>query len=147
MEIWYKHKCCQTVVKPFQLYVGTKFSDGTLAHARPTFTEEDYGRAESLGYFAHAETQEHKTIRVWLMHVEHELLHTLVGEYNRHSLSPVLYLVAHELQDTIDKDYAHREECQVFAAQRLLQTGELQRQWLPGWTQEEIKWKLKERRQ
>jgi hypothetical protein len=143
-DVWYDHLHCSTVVKEGEQYIGTLFPDtGKLAHARPTYTEEDRARAVALGYGEEG---------VWLMHVEHELLHTIVSEGFVYLWSPVLYAAAHDQLGQLDRvtgieDYGRLEECRVFAAQRLVRTGEPQPLWLPAWmTRESLQYKIEGRR-
>lgn len=91
-------------------YACTVFADCTIAEARPHDTTEYFQQAHSMGYDD-----------VWTSCVEHEALHTLVGELCGVGHSVVLSGVAH---GRLKPAGGLEEESQVMSLQRFVRTGE-----------------------
>jgi hypothetical protein len=66
-------------------YLETAFRDGTVAPARPNHRPEDIQRAHELGYAGDC----------WAMVLDHEPIHTFVGEIFGFGHSVILWNVAH----------------------------------------------------
>lgn len=108
MEEKYEFNLCTVIVKHHEQWMGTIFRDGTIAHARPNFREEDFKRCRELGYGDD----------IWAMNVDHELFHTALAEMAGEPYSQVLWEAAHGTVEKMDMEKAWSEEDRVLKAQQ-----------------------------
>lgn len=104
---------CALHVEHGSRYIETVFDDGTKAVATPNWEPDDVFRAKQLGYRGNC----------WEMCMDHESLHSAVGELFGHGHSVVLWNVAHG-DPKKWPEWGREEEGFVTSTQRFVNTGD-----------------------
>ena len=104
---------CALHVEHGSRYIETVFDDGTKAVATPNWEPDDVFRAKQLGYRGNC----------WEMCMDHESLHSAVGELFGHGHSVVLWNVAHG-DPKKWPEWGKEEEGYCLSLAKYLNTGE-----------------------
>jgi hypothetical protein len=122
-EYWIAYGFCSCHVRYFPAthFTATIFPDGTNVPAAPTNTDYYRGMAECLGY----KTDIAACCR------EHEILHTFLAEAQGLPHSPLMWAIAHGMEDEIPLWQRENEEKVVMDFQRYLNGADLETLDLP----------------